>query len=409
MARVENRGNGSWRITVSGGYNESGKQIRITRTICIDPKKTEKAQRKLAEIEAEKIEVDFKRNLITDSKKIKLSEVCEEYLDHHSMAESTKAWYQGLFKRIIPEIGHIYVQDLTPRDIRKFYKTLTEEKALTSRSRTGKLSGTYRLHYHRALSAVLSFAVKSQYISVNPMQAIDAPNADTPEAEFFEEKDIAALMDVLENYPDSMWAAFFTMELFTSCRPGEIIGLNWSDLDGNILRIRAGANRIDGKTVRTAKPKTKASERTIVLPADVMQPLKKWKIEQLESKLKIGNCWPEESKDAMFTGPEGNRLDLSSPTQKWRKIQKKFALKDVPLYSYRHTGASLLIAAGCDVKEVSARLGHSRASTTLDKYTHLFEKASQHTTDVMAGAIRRARQEQEPSEEPAEEKQREAQ
>ena len=55
------------------------------------------------------------------------------------------------------------------------------------------------------------------------------------------------------------------------------------------------------------------------------------------------------------------------------------------------TGASLLIASGCDVKEVSARLGHSRASTTLDKYTHLFEKAAQHTTDVMTDAIKKAR------------------
>ena len=94
----------------------------------------------------------------------------------------------------------------------------------------------------------------------------------------------------------------------------------------------------------------------------------------------------------MFTGPEGNRLDLSSPTQKWRKIQKKYDLKDAPLYSFRHTGASLLIASGMDVKEVSARLGHSRASTTLDKYTHLFEKAAQHTTDVMSNAIKKARE-----------------
>ena len=131
--------------------------------------------------------------------------------------------------------------------------------------------------------------------------------------------------------------------------------------------------------------------RTIVLPEDVMIPLRKWRVAQSEQKLKIGKHWPEESKDAMFTGLDGNRLDLSSPTQKWRKIQRQYNLKDAPLYAYRHTGASLLIAAGCDVKEVSARLGHSRASTTLDKYTHLFEKASQHTTDVMTSAIRKSR------------------
>ena len=76
-----------------------------------------------------------------------------------------------------------------------------------------------------------------------------------------------------------------------------------------------------------------------------------------------------------------------------REIQKEYNLKDVPLYSLRHTGASLLIAAGCDVKEVSGRLGHSRTSTTLDIYTHLFEKVQQHTADVMSAAIERAKKE----------------
>lgn len=123
-----------------------------------------------------------------------------------------------------------------------------------------------------------------------------------------------------------------------------------------------------------------------------MTPLLKWRKVQLEKKKYIGACWPKESADAMFTGEEGNRLDLSSPTQKWRKIQKKYGLADAPLYSYRHSGASLLIAAGCDVKEVSAWLGHSRASTTLDIYSHLFEKAAQHTADTMTNAIINARQ-----------------
>ena len=93
----------------------------------------------------------------------------------------------------------------------------------------------------------------------------------------------------------------------------------------------------------------------------------------------------------MFTNEVGNRLYISSPTHKWREIQQEYHLKDVPLYSLRHTGASLLIASGCDVKEVSGRLGHSRASTTLDIYAHLFETVQQHTTDVMTSAISKAR------------------
>jgi len=392
MASLANRGNGSWRLTISNGYDAQGRKQVFRTTIHVDPNKTELSQRREAEKEAAKIEADFQRHLLTDSKKIKISDVCEEYLENRVKTESTKTWYRSMFKRIIPALGKIAVQDLTPRHIRDFYKQLANEEALTARSKTGKLSGTTRLHHHRALSAVLGFALKSGYISVNPMQAIDPPRADTPEAEFMEEPEIAQLMEVLENYPDPMWRALFLMEIYTSCRPGEIIGLNWSDLKENILTIRAGSNRVNGKTIRTDRPKNKSSKRTLVLPLEVMIPLKQWHTAQLEYKLKFGNSWPEESTDAIFTGDEGYRLDLSSPTQKWRKIQKKYNLKDAPLYSFRHTGASLLIASGADVKEVSARLGHSRASTTLDKYTHLFEKAAQHTTDLMTNAINKARE-----------------
>ena len=158
----------------------------------------------------------------------------------------------------------------------------------------------------------------------------------------------------------------------------------------DILTIKAGSNYIKGKgTVRTDRPKTKASNREIVLPKSVLKILEKWKARQAADKLKAGDAWPDH--DALFTNTIGNRLYLNNVTGKWRKIQKAYDLKDAPLYSLRHTGASLLIESGCSIEEVSRRLGHSRASTTLDIYTHLFEKASQHTTNVMTDAIAKAR------------------
>ena len=408
MPTLENRGNGSWRITVSGGYGPDGKQIRIKKTIHVNPDSTEGAQRKQVEREAAALETDYRRHLITEAKKIRLSDVAEEYLESKPMADSTRAWYRGLLDgRILPALGKEYVQDLTARQIRAFYKDLSTadakparvkktsddkegKKKPGSRSKTGKLSGTYRLHYHRALSAILQFAVKSGYISVSPMAAVDAPRKDTPEADFFEGQEIAKLINTLEQLPEAMWRAFFLLGLYSSARPGELIGLNWDDLQGNTLHIRAGSNYVKGKgTIRTAQPKNKSSIRAIVLPDAVVKHLQAWHKEQIEYRLKFGNCWPEP--DAMFTGDKGYRLNTSTPTQRWRKYQKQYGLKDINLYALRHTGASILINAGCDVKEVSSRLGHSRTSTTLDIYVHQFEKAQQHTADVLSAAIEAAR------------------
>ena len=415
MATIENRGNGSWRVTVSGGYGPDGKQIKVRKTIKTDPNKTINAQRQIVQREAAAFETDYRRHIITEAKKIRLSDLAEEFLESKPMAESTKAGYRALLeRRINPKLGKVYVQDLTPRQIREFYKYLEtdparpahkvskdeKKKQPKTRSKTGKLSGTSRKHYHQFLSAVLNFAVRSGYITINPIAAVDPPRQDTKESEFLEGPDVAKLMEVLENHPEPMWRAFFTLDLFSSCRPGELIALNWSDLEAipiegskekqYVLTIRAGSNHIKGKgTIRTDRPKTKGSNRMITLPPEAVQPILKWKSVQAEQRLKCGNGWEEP--DAMFTSDTGRRLYISTPTHKWREIQQEYNLKDVPLYSLRHTGASLLIAAGCDVKEVSGRLGHSRTSTTLDTYTHLFEKAQQHTADVMSAAIAKAR------------------
>ena len=386
----------SWLITVSGGYGPDGKQNRVYKPVNVNPESTEASQRKQVELEAAAFETDYRRHLITEAKKIRLSAVAEEFLESKPMAESTKSGYKGLLERRLgPKLGKVYVQDLTPKQIRDFYKWLETDPARPAhkvskdkskkppktRSKTGKLSGTSRKHYHQFLSAVLNFAVKSGYIVVNPIAAVNPPRQDTPEAQVLDGADIGKLMEALEQLPEIMWRAFFTLELFTSCRPGELIALNWDDLEIRpveeseenlyVLTIRAGSNHIKGKgTIRTDRPKTKSSIRTIVLPPEAYQPLVKWKSAQAAQRLKCGNGWEEPN--AMFTSDTGRRLYISTPTHKWREIQQRYQLKDVPLYSLRHTGASLLIAAGCDVKEVSGRLGHSRASTTLDTYTHMF-------------------------------------
>lgn len=412
MATVRRKSKDSWQAIIYGGYGPDGKQIKLYRTIKVNPSSTESAQKKYAEREAAALETDYRRHLITEAKKIRLIDVAEEYIESKPMAESTKAGYRALLERRIKQkLGKEYVQDLTPRQIRTFYKFLETDPARPAhkvskdankptpktRSKTGKLSGTSRKKYHQFLSAVLNFAVKSGYIVVNPINAVDPPRQDTPESKVLSDEDVGNLMVVLDSYPDIMWKAFFLLDLFSSCRPGELIALDWSDLEIKpienskekkyILSIKAGSNHIKGKgTIRTDRPKTKSSKRPFLLPPEVYEPLMKWKSRQAQMKLKCGaECWEEP--DAMFTNEVGKRLYISTPTHKWREIQKEYDLADVPLYSFRHTGASLLIAAGCDVKEVSGHMGHSRASTTLDTYAHLFEKVQEHTSEVMRNAL----------------------
>lgn len=395
MASLENRGNGSWRITISNGYNPDGSKRRLQRTIKVDPSKTENAQRREVEKQAAALETDYRRHLLTDGKRITVEALSEEFMAVHvrrrKLALSTTRVYWDLINgRIIPAFGKRFVQDLTPRDINKFYQQLEKEPAKTQRAGAGKLSGTYRHKYHVVLHSMFDYAMRMGYISVNPTNAVEPPRKDTKETAFYELDDCRKLLEVLDDLADTQARLFYYMAIYTGMRPGELIGLNWSDIEGNVLTVRAGAVYLPGEgTIRTDRPKTQKSIRMIDLPPAVMSILQQYRKEQAEYRLGFGSAWPES--DAVFTGATGQRLSVSWFSNKFRVIVKDHGLKHITLYGLRHTAATIMIAQGLNVRDVAARLGHSQTSTTLNIYAHAFMDANTRATEAIANALDNAR------------------
>ena len=393
MASLENRGNGHWRIVVSNGYAPSGRQRKITKTIHLPPTMTINAQRREAAKQAAALETDAGRNLVTDARKVSLDELFSLYCDAKSetLATSTLHHYQYLYNgKIRDTLGNVAAQDCTPRRLQKWFSDLGKQPA-GARSKNGKLSGNSRHHYYALLRALFGYAVQLQILAVSPMDAVTPPPIDADETQFLEPADLARLLDCLQNEP-IIWRCFFTLAIFTGCRPAELVGLDWADLDGHTLTISAGATRRNGQTVRTERPKTKSSIRKIDLPDECLDVLTIWSVEQADFKAKFGKGWI--AGDAIFTSTKGTRMDLSSPTQRFQKILIKYDLPKVPLYALRHSHASALIQAGLDPKTVSARLGHSQVSTTLNTYTHEFMTANSMATQAITQAISTAREAQ---------------
>lgn len=396
MASVEPRGNGSWRATICGGYDAQGKKIRLHRTIKVDPSKTINAQRKEAERKAAEIETDYNRHLLTDAKKITVKQLAGEYMDscrRKGLALSTISGYEWLLaEKIVPMLGKVAVQDVTPRTIGGFYQKLQDAPAKTNRSKTGKLSGTTQLHYHRLLHAMFGFAVRNQYITVNPVSAVEPPRKDTQETQFYELEDCGKLLTALDGLTDEQWRLFFYMSIYTGMRPGEQIGLDWTDidLDKHVLTVRAGCAPIKGKgTVRTDRPKTAKSVRTIDLPGFLVSMLKEHRMKQMEYRMQFGSGWSEPN--AVFTGTDGRRFDASTPTQKFQRIIKANHLRPITLYGLRHTAATIMIAQGINARDVAQRLGHAQTSTTLNIYAHAFRDANTRATDAIVSALESVR------------------
>lgn len=398
MATIKNMGKGSWKVQFSAG-SEDGQRKRITKTFKVDPARTENAQRHEIEKLANTYETDLQRKLYTSSSRITIKQLSIEWLSSYvkrkKLAPNTQAHYIHLLEgRILPRMGGLYVQDVTPKKVDSFITWLENDNPKSARARGEKLSGTTCKKYHTLLHSLFEFAIKQGYVTINPVASTTAPQKDTPEKTAFDKTQAAQLITVLDSEP-LKWRAFFNLALHTQMRRGELIALTWDDINlkDNFVFVNKSAYYVKNQGVLTKLPKTAAGRRRISIPEHICTLLGEYKKEQTLQRLKLGSDWQDNG--AVFTQWNGQRLHLDSPTKHLKTILEKSGLPIISLHGLRHTGASLLIASGEDYKTVQHRLGHSRASTTLDTYAHPFDykdvEASSALDTILTEAQNRAK------------------
>ena len=128
--------------------------------------------------------------------------------------------------------------------------------------------------------------------------------------------------------------------------------------------------------LRVKSPKTKRGRRTITLPSNAVAMLRAHKVAQLELRLQLG-MGKLEPDTLVFGTIEGGLMSPDNLSSRWYHICRDKRLPLVTFHALRHTHASLLIREGVDILTISRRLGHSRASITLDVYGHLIGGADE--------------------------------
>jgi integrase len=169
-------------------------------------------------------------------------------------------------------------------------------------------------------------------------------------------------------------------------RRGELLALTWADVDLDRALIRVERSVEETKAgLRIKSPKTKLSRRSVTLPPEAVGMLRAPKVAQMEQRLTLGQGG---SPKLCFSTVEGELLSPDNLSRDWARICRAKRLPRVSFHALRHTHASLLIAKGVDVLAVGRRLGHSRASTTLDKYGHLVEGADAAAAKAIEGILK---------------------
>ena len=251
---------------------------------------------------------------------------------------------------ILPTLGHLRVVELTRLDV---------EHAVTGWRRTLKSVSARRATLN-LLRAVVGLGVRD-VVDVNVVAAVRIVRPKTKTAR--EGRSLSReQIDMLLAKSTATFRPLFEVLAQTGLRVSEALGLQWADLDGDLLTI---SRQWDGSDL--VPPKSAASSATIRIPARTVEVLSVWRAEQTARGIRTGPS------DSVFTTSTGK---LQSRRNALRAIQQaalNAKLGDVVLHDLRHSCGSQLLAAGVPIPEVAAYLRHRSPAITMQVYARELE------------------------------------
>lgn len=274
--------------------------------------------------------------------------------------------------RTYAAIGHIRLDKLTTRHIQDFINSLGRDGE--NETTGGALAPKTIRNYISFVSSVLDYAVKMGAIQDNPCSRVALPPLEHKEKEVYTLEEAQRFLDSLEAAPLE-YQAFFTLAIFGGFRHGELLGLEWPDIDfsNQTVSIRRTSLYTKERGVFTDTTKTQGSQRTLKFPASVFTVLRRYRTEQAQQRLLLGDRWT--AGDRLFTNANGGLLHPKTPYEWLKTFCARTGQRFLGLHMFRHLSASLLIGGGADIRSVSAVLGHSQTSTTMNIYAHSFDEA----------------------------------
>ncbi|MGD8457029.1 MAG: site-specific integrase [Anaerolineales bacterium] len=273
---------------------------------------------------------------------------------------------------IIPELGKIKLVDLKPEHIQALY-----EKKL----REGK--GPRLVQYiHAIIRKSLNHALKLGVINRNPALATNPPKRHQKEMSILMENQVQALI-IAGQHQDHPYIRIYQLAISTGMRQGEILGLQWKDIDWErmTIHIRRQLRNVYGGGLEFAPPKSKAGIRKVKVGTQVMGIMEEQKLRVAKMAFKNTEKWQDQ--DLVFPGKTGKPLAHSYVTTLLQKLLSDAGLPKIRFHDLRHTAASLMLNSGVPVLVVSKRLGHAKPSITLDVYGHLISSMQEFAAEVM--------------------------
>ena len=265
MASIRKRGENSYLLVVSRGYDYQGNRLKPAQKTVHPPKGlTAKQTEKWLNEQAVLYEREVKR---TPGEPVDRSITLAKYIDvwleqvaPKKLAASTLVRDKQDIRRILPALGHYKLAELNKDILRAFYDAMRSEQNW----KTGGLLAEKTVEgIHSCLCGILSDAVEAGYITHNPAWRAYRKKGAPQERPVADEETVQRLITALEGQ-SLKYEVYFKLILATGMRRGEACGLRWSDIDWHqrALHIRRNVVKLSGQPILVKEPKNRAGEST---------------------------------------------------------------------------------------------------------------------------------------------------
>jgi integrase len=272
------------------------------------------------------------------------------WLATRELKPRTRALYRDLLAQmIVPALGDVPVDRLTPATVRNWYASLDPTRP------------TRRAHAYSLLRSIMTTAVVDELRVDNPCRI---PKAGTTKTKRQMKTATLDELGVIVDALPSRYRAMALLAAWCGLRFGELVELRRSDVVlrrdddgevvGGVLRVERGVTRVDGEVV-VGDPKSEAGRRTVAIPPHMLPLL----VGHLEE-----HTGPE-SDALLFPARSGGHMAPASLYRVWYPAREKAGRPDLRFHDLRHTGATNAAVVGATLAELMARMGHSTPQAAL--------------------------------------------
>lgn len=379
--------NGKWEICVSLGFELDGKRIRKYKHV--EAAGTREVEKLLADMISEYGKADYSKG-----SNLTVKEFSVLWMKDHvrkNLKRETIDDYKEKLIRIVELLGRFKLKELTPSRLIQFYDYLGKDGSRKDK-KPGGVSHSTMAHYHRILSSMMQDAVEWQMVKDNVCKNVRPPKQQRQLKKDIKKKhftlDEAKLILEALNTVEMKYKAAAILGIFTGARRGEILGLEWKDIDFKNYKI--DINKASYYTPENGiyedTTKTVESERFIHVPHSVIVMLKNYKLWWNTVKVGAGQHWNET--DRLFTQWTGKPMAPGTIT-KWFKsfMLNHPELPPITFHGLRHTHGSILLYMGMDIESVASQMGHNSIKMLIENYGHDVNNKPSEVSEKMGTAL----------------------